>query len=64
VLPLLRYMLNRTLNSLFVLLAIITITFLLMHAIPGGRTVGFDAANRRFQPGDGNTSSGLAIGYQ
>lgn len=36
----LRYMLNRMLNSLFVLLAIITITFLLMHAIPGGPFTG------------------------
>ncbi len=32
----LRYMLNRIFSSLIVLLAIITITFLLMHAIPGG----------------------------
>jgi len=33
---LLRYTLNRISSSLLVLLAIITITFLLMHAIPGG----------------------------
>lgn len=32
----LRYTLNRISSSLLVLLAIITITFLLMHAIPGG----------------------------
>ena len=32
----LRYMLIRIFNSLLVLLAIITITFFLMHAIPGG----------------------------
>lgn len=31
-----RYMANRIFSSLFVLLAIITITFFLMHAIPGG----------------------------
>ena len=36
VLHLLRYMLKRIVSSLVVLLAIITITFLLMHAIPGG----------------------------
>lgn len=30
------YILHRTVNSLLVLLAIITITFFLMHAIPGG----------------------------
>lgn len=32
----LRYLLNRLVSSCFVLLAIITITFFLMHAIPGG----------------------------
>jgi oligopeptide transport system permease protein len=37
---LLRYIVSRTLNSIFVLLAIITITFLLMHAIPGGPFTG------------------------
>ncbi|WP_054259704.1 ABC transporter permease [Propionispora sp. 2/2-37] len=32
----LRYILNRIISSFFVLFAIITITFLLMHTIPGG----------------------------
>lgn len=36
----LRYLLNRIFNSCIVLLAIITITFLLMHAIPGGPFTG------------------------
>lgn len=36
VLLLLRYILSRVFSSLLVLLAIITITFFLMHAIPGG----------------------------
>lgn len=36
----LRYLLSRLLNSGIVLLAIITITFLLMHAIPGGPFTG------------------------
>lgn len=36
----LRYLLTRILNSGIVLLAIITITFLLMHAIPGGPFTG------------------------
>lgn len=36
----LRYILHRLLSSLVVLLAIITITFLLMHAIPGGPFTG------------------------
>ncbi|HWR45309.1 ABC transporter permease [Sporomusa sp.] len=35
-----RYMLHRIFSSLLVLLAIITITFLLMHAIPGGPFTG------------------------
>lgn len=35
-----RYMANRIVSSLFVMLAIITITFLLMHAIPGGPFTG------------------------
>jgi len=37
---LLRYILHRLLSSLVVLLAIVTITFLLMHAIPGGPFTG------------------------
>lgn len=36
----LRYLLSRLLNSVIVLLAIITITFFLMHAIPGGPFTG------------------------
>lgn len=36
----LRYTLNRIVSSFLVLLAIITITFLLMHAIPGGPFTG------------------------
>lgn len=36
----LRYILHRLLSSLVVLLAIVTITFLLMHAIPGGPFTG------------------------